>query len=326
MSLSKENQEEKTEDAEQIKASSNYDIDKFIEQLYEGKCLKENEVKFLIEKAKEILSTESNVQYVSCPVTVCGDIHGQFYDLLELFKIGGKCPETNYLFMGDYVDRGYYSVESVSLLLSLKVRYPKRIFLTRGNHETRQVTQAYGFYDECIRKYNNNPEIWKYFTDLFDFLPLTCLVEGKIFCLHGGLSPTIDSLDGVRMIDRFQEVPHEGTMCDLLWSDPDERRGYAQSQRGAGYIFGADVSEEFCRKNDLKMISRAHQCTNTGYAWCHNQRVCTIFSAPNYCYRCANEAAFMEVDENLCTTFYKFDPAPRRGEMELMKKTPDYFL
>ena len=303
-----------------------YDIDKFLEQLYQCKPLKEKEVKFLIEKAKEILSKESNVQFVPCPVTVCGDIHGQFYDLLELFKIGGKCPETNYLFMGDYVDRGYYSVESVSLLLCLKVRYPNRIYMTRGNHESRQVTQAYGFYDECMRKYDNNPEIWKYFTDLFDFLPLTATVENKIFCLHGGLSPSIETLDGVRLIDRFQEVPHDGSMCDLLWSDPEERSGFAVSQRGAGYVFGEDVSNEFCQKNGLTMISRAHQCTQSGYEWCHKEKVCTIFSAPNYCYRCANEAAFMEVDENMSTSFYRFDPAPRRGEAQLMKKTPDYFL
>ena len=124
-----------------------YDLDKFIETLYKCIPLKEKEVKFLIEKAKEIFDKEKNVQFVPCPVTVCGDVHGQFYDLIELFKIGGKCPETNYLFMGDYVDRGYYSVETVSLLLALKVRYPNRIFLTRGNHETRQTTQTYGFYD-----------------------------------------------------------------------------------------------------------------------------------------------------------------------------------
>ena len=307
-------------------STTSYNLDKFIEQLKNCKPLNQKEVKFLIEKAKEILAKESNVQFVRAPVTVCGDIHGQFYDLIELFRIGGDCPETNYLFMGDYVDRGYYSVETVSLLLALKVRYPNRIFLTRGNHETRQVTQAYGFYDECMRKYDQNPEIWKYFTDLFDFLPLTCVVENQIFCLHGGLSPSIDSLDGVKMTDRFQEVPHEGTMCDLLWSDPEERVGFGQSPRGAGYVFGSDVSDEFCQKNGLTMISRAHQCTATGYAWCHNQKVCTIFSAPNYCYRCANEAAFMEVDENMKTSFYRFDPAPRRGEPQMMKKTPDYFL
>ena len=310
--------------------SESYDLNKFIDQLIDCKYLKEKEIKFLINKAKEILSKESNVQFVPAPVTVCGDVHGQFYDLIELFKIGGKCPETNYLFMGDYVDRGYYSVETVSLLLALKVRYPNRIYLTRGNHESRQVTQSYGFYDECLRKYNN-PEIWKYFTDLFDFLPLTCVVENKIFCLHGGLSPDIDSLDGVRMIDRFQEVPHEGTMCDLLWSDPSdpgeaESVGFLRSPRGAGYVFGYDVSNEFCQKNNLMMISRAHQCTNNGFAWAHKDKVVTIFSAPNYCYRCGNEAAIMEVDENICTTFYKFDPAPRRGEQQMMKKTPDYFL
>jgi serine/threonine-protein phosphatase 2A catalytic subunit len=191
-------------------ADNSYNLDKFLEKLYECKPLKENEVKFLIEKVKDILSKESNVQYVRAPVTVCGDIHGQFFDMMELFKIGGKCPETNYLFMGDYVDRGYFSVETVSLLLCLKLRYPNRIYLTRGNHETRQVTQVYGFYDECMRKYNNNPQIWKYFTDLFDYLPLTAVVENSIFCLHGGLSPAIDSLDHIRMIDRFQEVPHEG--------------------------------------------------------------------------------------------------------------------
>lgn len=191
-------------------SESSYNLDKFIEKLNDCKPLKENEVKFLIEKVKEILFNESNVQHVRAPVTVCGDIHGQFFDMMELFKIGGKCPETNYLFMGDYVDRGYFSVETVSLLLCLKLRYPNRIYLTRGNHETRQVTQVYGFYDECMRKYNNNPQIWKYFTDLFDYLPLTAVVENSIFCLHGGLSPAIDSLDHIRMIDRFQEVPHEG--------------------------------------------------------------------------------------------------------------------
>lgn len=119
---------------------------------------------------------------------------------------------------GDYVDRGYYSVETVTLLLSLKTRFPERIFLLRGNHESRQITQVYGFYDECVRKYGSG-NVWKLLTDLFDYLPLTALVEDQIFCLHGGLSPSIDNLDHVRQLDRVQEVPHEGAMCDLLWSD-----------------------------------------------------------------------------------------------------------
>uniref|UniRef100_G3Q291 Serine/threonine-protein phosphatase n=1 Tax=Gasterosteus aculeatus aculeatus TaxID=481459 RepID=G3Q291_GASAC len=127
---------------------------------------------------------------------------------MELFKIGGKSPDTNYLFMGDYVDRGYYSVETVSLLVSLKVRFRERITILRGNHESRQITQVYGFYDECLRKYGN-ANVWKYFTDLFDYLPLTALVDNQIFCLHGGLSPSIDTLEHIRALDRLQEVPHE---------------------------------------------------------------------------------------------------------------------
>ena len=129
-------------------------------------------MKKLCDKAREVLSNESNVQPVSCPVTVIGDVHGQFHDLMELFRIGGRPPETNFLMMGDYVDRGYYSVETVTLVMTLKVRYRDRVHLLRGNHESRQITQVYGFYDECLRKYGN-ANVWKYFTDLFDFLPLT---------------------------------------------------------------------------------------------------------------------------------------------------------
>ncbi|THU74640.1 hypothetical protein C4D60_Mb04t35530 [Musa balbisiana] len=246
-------------------------------------------VRVLCEKAKEVLMEESNVQPVKSPVTICGDIHGQFHDLAELFRIGGKCPDTNYLFMGDYVDRGYYSVETVTLLVALKVRYPQRITILRGNHESRQITQVYGFYDECLRKYGN-ANVWKIFTDLFDYFPLTALVESEIFCLHGGLSPSIETLDSIRNFDRVQEVPHEGPMCDLLWSDPDDRCGWGISPRGAGYTFGQDISEQFNHTNNLKLIARAHQLVMEGYNWGH------------------------------------FEPAPRRGEPDVTRRTPDYFL
>lgn len=150
------------------------DLDHWIEQLMKCAPLSESNVKQLCEDAKAILSKESNVQEVKSPITICGDVHGQFHDLIELFEIGGKSPDTNYLFMGDYVDRGYHSVETVTLLVCLKVRYKDRITILRGNHESRQITQVYGFYDECLKKYGN-ANVWKYFTDLFDYLPLTAL-------------------------------------------------------------------------------------------------------------------------------------------------------
>jgi len=300
-------------------------LDAAIETLYQCKTLSELQIKELCEKAREIFVTEGNVQPVRAPVTVCGDVHGQFHDMMELFRIGGSAPDTNYLFMGDYVDRGYYSVETVTLLVLLKVRHRDRIHILRGNHESRQITQVYGFYDECVRKYGN-PNVWKMFTDLFDYLPLTAVVENEIFCLHGGLSPSIDTLDHVRALDRVQEIPHEGPMCDLLWSDPDDRAGWGISPRGAGYTFGADITEQFNRVNGLKLVARAHQLVMEGYNCSHNKQCVTIFSAPNYCYRCGNQAALMEVDEHMNGTFFQFDPAPRRGEEIMSKRTPSYFL
>ena len=245
---------------------------------------------------------------------------------MELFSIAGSPPEMNFLFMGDYVDRGYYSVEVVSLLFALKVRYPDRICLLRGNHETRQITQVYGFYDECNRKYGNS-NVWKYFTDTFDFLPLTAIVDNSVFCLHGGLSPTIDKLDQIRQLERFSEVPVDGPMCDLLWSDPHDQAGWATSPRGAGFNFGCDISEQFNHANDLKLIARAHQLVMDGFLPVHQENVVTVFSAPNYCYRCGNQAAIMNIDYDIEPEYLQFDTAPRKGEPILVpKRTPDYFL
>lgn len=297
------------------------------ETLLNGKALTEKEIERLCHKAREILSREENVPSVPAPVTIVGDIHGQLYDLLELFKIGGQLPNTNYLFMGDYVDRGYYSVECVTIVVLLKVRWPHRITILRGNHESRQITQVYGFYDECLRKYNGGA-VWRMYTDLFDWLPLAATVESQIFCPHGGLSPSIDTIDQIKVIERVNEVPHEGPVCDLMWSDPDDRSGWGISPRGAGYTFGADISEAFTRSNDLSFIARAHQLVMEGYNWAHPDLCVTLFSAPNYCYRCGNQAAILELDEHLNKKFIQFDPAPRRGDdvMQVQTRVPTYFL
>jgi serine/threonine-protein phosphatase 4 catalytic subunit len=306
--------------------SNNADLDRQIEQLMKCEYIKESEVKALCDRAKEILSNESNVVKVDTPLTICGDIHGQFYDLMELFKVGGECPETNYLFMGDFVDRGFYSVETFLLLLALKVRYPDRITLIRGNHESRQITQVYGFYDECLRKYGS-VNVWRYCTDIFDYIALAAIIDEKIFWVHGGLSPSIGTLDEIKNLDRKQEVPHDGAMCDLMWSDPDEITGWSVSPRGAGYLFGGDIVETFNRTNNIDLIWRAHQLVMEGYKEMFKNTLVTVWSAPNYCYRCGNVAAILELDENLKTYYKIFDAAPQesRGVPE-KRSAPEYFL
>uniref|UniRef100_G3TWH0 Serine/threonine-protein phosphatase n=1 Tax=Loxodonta africana TaxID=9785 RepID=G3TWH0_LOXAF len=269
-------------------------------QLIKCKLVNEKRVRTLYEKAKKILTKESNGQEVGCPISVCRDMHGQFHCLMELFRVGRKSPDTNYPFMGDYV--GYYSLETVTLLVPLKVRYTEYITILRGNHESRQIAQVYGFYDECLRN------VWKYFADLFDYLPLTALVGGQILCLYGGLSPSIV------IEDRLQEVLHEGPMCDLLGSDPGDRGGWGISPRGAGYTFGQDISETFNHANGLTLTSRAHLLVMEGY---NDWNVVAIFSAPDYCYRCSSQAAIMELDDTSKYSFFEFDPEPPRGEPHL---------
>ncbi|CAG8781135.1 33140_t:CDS:10, partial [Gigaspora margarita] len=295
------------------------DLDGQIEKLRKCELISENEVKELCRKAREVLIEESNVQRVDAPVTICGDIHGQFYDLKELFKVGGDCPDTNYLFLGDFVDRGFYSVETFLLLLALKVRYPDRITLIRGNHESRQITQVYGFYDECLRKYGS-VNVWRHCCEIFDYMSLSAIIENKIFCVHGGLSP-------IRTIDRKQEVPHDGAMCDLLWSDPDDIEGWGISPRGAGYLFGGDIVAQFLQNNNLDLIARAHQLVMEGYKLMFNNTIVTVWSAPNYCYRCGNVAAILELDDKLNKNYKIFEAAPQdvRG-LPAKKPAPDYFL
>ena len=291
--------------------------DKWLEEVKEGKCLTEHDLKILCDKLKEILCEESNVQPVDAPVIVCGDIHGQFYDLLNIFQEGGQIPDKNYLFLGDYVDRGYNSVETLEYLLCLKLKFQGKITLLRGNHESRQICFTYGFYEEITKKYGNaNP--WRYFNDVFDYLPIGAIIEGKIFCVHGGLSPKISYIDQIRLINRLQEIPHEGAFCDLMWSDPDEIEYWQFSSRGAGYLFGSKVVEEFNQINDIRLVCRAHQLVNEGYKyWFTKKNLVTVWSAPNYCYRCGNLASILVFDSNceneefiMIPTHEKSDKAP----------------
>jgi len=300
--------------------------DDWIETLRQCKYLPEADLKELCELVKELLLEESNVQPVSSPVTICGDIHGQFYDLLELFRTGGEIPQTNYIFMGDFVDRGYYSLETFTFLLALKARYPDKITLLRGNHESRQITQVYGFYDECQQKYGN-ANAWKYCTQVFDYLTLAALVDGQVLGVHGGLSPDIRTLDQIRTIPRNQEIPHEGAFCDLMWSDPEDIETWQVSPRGAGWLFGSKVTDEFCRVNGLELICRAHQLVQEGYKYMFpSKNLVTVWSAPNYCYRCGNVASILELDNELNRDFKIFNAVPDSGQVVPQRTTMPYFV
>ena len=183
----------------------------------------EKSVKGICTAAIEIMIKEPQVISIEPPVTVCGDIHGQFYDLMQLFKIGGEIPSTKYVFLGDLVDQGYYGVETLSLLLALKVKYPERVYLLRGNHEQIEQNVMYGFSKECKRKYGGSANAWQYFASTFDYMSLSAVISNRIFCVHGGLSPFISSLDEIQSIEKLSESISglvSGPVSDLMWSDP----------------------------------------------------------------------------------------------------------
>ncbi|RYP31332.1 hypothetical protein DL767_005845 [Monosporascus sp. MG133] len=362
-------------------------LDEWLEEAKQCHYLPEPVMKELCEMVKEVLMEESNIQPVVTPVTICGDIHGQFYDLLELFRVSGgmpgqtstEAPMTTTSIInpadieppteitnpklkkkikktskqdsgsGDGNGAGDESMAAeddddvaepasssrptsteitTTPVQNADTRYPDRIVLVRGNHESRQITQVYGFYEECQQKYGN-ASVWKACCQVFDFLVLAAIVDGEVLCVHGGLSPEIRTIDQIRVVARAQEIPHEGAFCDLVWSDPEDVETWAISPRGAGWLFGDKVATEFNHVNGLKLIARAHQLVNEGYKYHFPQNsVVTVWSAPNYCYRCGNVASIMTVDKNLDPKFSIFSavsddmrhvPAGRRGP-------GDYFL
>ena len=186
-----------------------------------GTCvnLLESEIKLLCNRVRPILMSQPMLIELEAPLKICGDVHGQYTDLLRLFEYGGFPPVSNYLFLGDYVDRGKQSLETICLMLAYKIQYPENFFILRGNHESAGINRIYGFYDECKRRYTI--KLWKIFSDVFNCLPVSALVDEKILCMHGGLSPELSSLQQIADIKRPCDVPDMGLMCDILWSDPD---------------------------------------------------------------------------------------------------------
>jgi len=267
----------------------------------------ESEVKWICQRAGDIFMQQEPLLELEAPLKVVGDIHGQYHDLLRLFEFGGFPPESNYLFLGDYVDRGKQSLEVIILLLTYKIKYPENFFMLRGNHECAAITRIYGFYDECKRRYSI--KVWKLFCDLFNKLPFCAVVDDKIFCVHGGLSPEVTNIEQIRRISRPTDVPDVGMVCDFLWADPDiDIQGWAENDRGVSYIFGPDIVTSFLKRHDFDVVVRAHQVVADGYEFFAGRKLITLFSAPNYCGEFDNAGAMMIIDESLMCSFKVLKP------------------
>jgi len=302
------------------KADGNLALDEIIASLLQVRSarpgkevqLPEKQITLLCQAARDVFINQPILLELEAPIKIVGDVHGQYYDLLRLFEYGGFPPEANYLFLGDYVDRGKQSLETVCLLLAYKVKFPENFFLLRGNHECASINRIYGFYDECKRRYSI--KIWRTFTDCFNTLPVSAIVDEKILCMHGGLSPELKSFDQIRRIVRPTDVPDSGLLCDLLWSDPDrDTSGWGENDRGVSYTFGSDVVTKFLNKHDLDLICRAHQVVEDGYEFFARRQLVTLFSAPNYCGEFDNAGAMMSVDDTLMCSFQILKPAAKRA-------------
>ena len=287
----------------------------------EGKLDKEDILE-IIELFKQTVKNESNIVKVQDPVSIVGDIHGQFYDLLKIFEYGGNPEKTTYLFLGDYVDRGLFSIECVLLLMALKLNYKSTINMLRGNHECRQLTSFFNFKQECEVKYDL--EVYDRFMEAFDALPLACIINEKFLAVHGGISPDLSIIGDLNKLNRFSETPKNGPMCDLVWADPCEKDDEAlniewseNKTRGCSFIFGAKSVTPFLQNNDLLSIVRGHEAQLEGSKiskWNSTTvfpSVITIFSAPNYCDVYNNKGALLKlVDNKINIQQYNFSPHP----------------
>lgn len=279
--------------------------------IHEGKFDPEHLIR-LFELVYDIYSCEPNIVNVSSPTTICGDIHGQFYDLIKLFEVGGNPATRNYLFLGDYVDRGDFSIECLILLFCHKVCRPENFYMIRGNHECRHLTDHFTFKEECLHKYNL--EVYDTLMDVFDAMPLAAIMNEQFFCVHGGISPEAPTLSDILEIDRFIEPPSNGTLCDLLWSDPheqfdsDKQLKYVHNEaRGVSFSYGYSAVKEFLVRNNLLAVIRGHECQKQGFRMYKKRKVSqfpiliTLFSAPNYAAHYNNKGAVMCYDEGAMT-------------------------
>ena len=301
--------------------SNNDNIQKIIKKLKKARrgsiCqelnIKEDECNYIVDKAYEIFQKEESLLKITAPLYICGDIHGQYYDLLRVFDILNYPPQSTFLFLGDYVDRGKQSLECLLLLLCLKIQFPEKIFLIRGNHESEALNKIYGFFDECKRRLSI--KCFKKITNLFNIMPISALINENILCMHGGLSKDLQNVEQINKILRPTEVPDEGLLCDLLWSDPNDQlnEDFGSNERNVSITFSKDYVKNFVEKNNLDLICRAHQVVEEGFEFFADMKLVTIFTAPNYMGEFDNNGGILEVGEDLLCKFHILRPNIERS-------------
>ncbi|XP_022944343.1 serine/threonine-protein phosphatase 5-like [Cucurbita moschata] len=275
-------------------------VKKMMDDFKNQKSLHKRYVFQILQQAKKIFKALPSLVDITIPegkrLTVCGDIHGQFYDLLNIFELNGLPSEDNpYLFNGDFVDRGSFSLEVILTLFAVKCMSPSAIHLSRGNHESKSMNKMYGFEGEVKTKLNET--FVELFSEVFCCLPLAYVLNKKVFVVHGGLfSDDGVQLSDIRAINRFREPPEEGLMSELLWSDPQPYLGRGPSKRGVGLSFGEDVTKKFLQDNNLDLLVRSHEVKDEGYEIEHDGKLITVFSAPNYCDQMGNKGAFIRFE------------------------------
>ncbi|KAF3444950.1 hypothetical protein FNV43_RR14643 [Rhamnella rubrinervis] len=275
-------------------------VKKMMEDFKNEKCIHKRYAYQIVLQTREMLQALPSLVDINVPngkhFTVCGDVHGQFYDLLNIFELNGLPSEENpYLFNGDFVDRGSFSLEVILTLFAFKCMCPSAMYLARGNHESKSMNKIYGFEGEVRSKLNET--FVELFAEVFCCLPLAHVINEKVFVVHGGLF-SVDGvkLSDIRAIDRFCEPPEEGLMCELLWSDPQPTPGRGPSKRGVGLCFGVDVTKRFLQENNLDLVVRSHEVKDEGYEIEHDGKLITVFSAPNYCDQMGNKGAFIRFE------------------------------
>lgn len=290
------------------------------DHLSSGGFLSRSSAIYLITQAKYLFEKERTILETTDEITVVGDIHGQFYDLLYILEHSESVAKRKILFLGDYVDRGRYSIEVVFLLFALKINFPYSVLMIRGNHETRDMTSHYSFRNEVLNKYGI--DIYDLLMETFDAMPLACIINNEYFAVHGGISPSIKVLEDIVYTNRFREPGDKGVLCDLLWSDPTPDNISVNdfsknSSRGCGCYFGKSATKTFLNKNHFKGIIRAHEVQNSGYKYIpltKSLSLITVFSAANYCGTVGNKGAFLTI-VNSKIDFHVFDVNPQPFEL-----------